>query len=75
MGCLVQLFTLEELKALDERHLAILRDAILSEVRTSPEIREVLRAKLRPVYDQLKPQEAPRKRARGSGSRSATRKK
>jgi hypothetical protein len=62
MGALTQLFTIEELKRLNEKHLAILRDALLTEIRTSPEIREILSNKLRPVYDQLGP------RAKGAGS-------
>jgi hypothetical protein len=50
-----QLLTIDELKALSERDLEILRDAIRNEIINSPEIREILRAKARQVYAQLKP--------------------
>jgi hypothetical protein len=46
------LFTVEELEALDEKQLAILDAAILREIQTSPEIREMLRAKMKAeLYD------------------------
>jgi hypothetical protein len=68
MGRLTQLFSIEELEALDHKHLAILRDAFITELQTSPEINNILRAKLRPLYDRFKPQ-APPSHARGSRSR------
>ena len=50
--CLRHLFTVEELEALDEKQLAILDAAILREIQTSPEIREMLRAKMKAeLYD------------------------
>jgi hypothetical protein len=53
---IMPLFSVEELDALNEKQLKILRDAVLSEVHSSPEIREILKAKVRPVYDQLRRQ-------------------
>src|SRR2546426_11492705 len=50
-----QFLTIDELKALSETDLEILRDAIRNEIINSPEIREILRAKARQVYAQLKP--------------------
>ena len=50
-----QFLTIDELKALSETDLEILRDAIRNEIINSPEIREILRAKVRQVYAQLKP--------------------
>jgi len=54
MAELSRLFSIEELKALSEKDLEILRDAIRSEMSTSPEIREILRAKARQVYAELR---------------------
>jgi hypothetical protein len=53
---IMPLFTIEELDALDERQLKMLRDAVMSEVHSSPEIQEILKAKMRPLYDQLRRQ-------------------
>jgi hypothetical protein len=75
MGCLVQLFTVEELQALDEKQLVILRDVLLNELRTSPDIRAVLDKKLRPMYEQYKSRDVPAAPARRSVSRPAPRKK
>ncbi len=61
MADLTQLFSIAELKALDEKELEILRDAVRHEIRTSPTIRKILRAKTRPVYNQLKPKGRRRK--------------
>jgi hypothetical protein len=63
---IMPLFTIEELDALDEKQLKILRDAVLSEVHCSPEIREILKAKVRPVYDQLRRQGRPAPRRRST---------
>jgi len=40
---------MEELEELDERQLAILKNAIKREISTSPEIHKVLRDKFAPV--------------------------
>jgi hypothetical protein len=61
MGRLTQLFSIAELKALDEKQLEILRDAVLHEMQTSPAIRRLLRAKTRRVYNQLKSKSRRRK--------------
>ena len=55
MAALTQLFTVEELSALDETDLEILRDAVLYQIRTSPSIRKILRGKTLGVYKKLTP--------------------
>jgi hypothetical protein len=61
MSCLTHLFSPEELEALDEKQLAILDDAILREIQTSPEIRDMLRKKLKvSLYDKWIAKGAPR---------------
>jgi hypothetical protein len=42
MGFLNQLFSGEQLEALDDKERQILRDAILKQIQTSPEIRDIL---------------------------------
>ena len=52
MSCLLHLFTVEELQALDQKQLAILDDAILREIQTSKEVRDLLRKKMKAtLYD------------------------
>jgi hypothetical protein len=53
MAGFTDLFSIEELKALDEKELKILYDAIRREIYCSPEIRRILREKARQVYQQL----------------------
>jgi hypothetical protein len=54
MGCkLTDLFSIEELQALDQKQLDLLRDALVSEIRTSTEIRSLLRTRLHAVYSAL----------------------
>ena len=63
---LSHLFSTEELETLDQKQLDILNDLLLHEVRTSPEIRNLLHAKLRPVYTRwTSPRRPPRSRGRG----------
>jgi hypothetical protein len=46
------LFSIKELEELDEKQLAILEAVILREIQTSPQIREMLRKKIKAeVYD------------------------
>ena len=54
MANLHQLFTVEELKALDAKELEILKDAIRNEVASSDAILQILKARARAVYAQLK---------------------
>jgi hypothetical protein len=61
MSMMSYLFPLNELKKMDPEHLEMLHDAIQHHVHNSPEIRKILRAELRPVYDQLKKSKEPRK--------------
>jgi hypothetical protein len=46
MGFMTQLFSAKELEALDEKESQILRDAILQQIQTSPEINTILRKML-----------------------------
>jgi hypothetical protein len=54
MGIMIQLFSVEELKALDVKGIEILKDAIRKELRTSPAVSNAIRANVRAVYEQLK---------------------
>ncbi|HEX9201356.1 MAG TPA: hypothetical protein VF865_17485 [Acidobacteriaceae bacterium] len=54
MGGRYKLFSIEEINALDASQLDELRDAVVREIEKSPEIRELLRAKVRRTYDKLK---------------------
>lgn len=50
--CLIRLFSIKELEALDEKQLAILADAIRLEIRSSDEITKILRKNLKKeLYD------------------------
>jgi hypothetical protein len=49
-----QLFSIDELKALDEKELEIIRDAIRDEIVSSPEILRIVKARVQGVYTQLK---------------------
>lgn len=53
MGIFPPVYPDEELEVLDERQREILRDAVLQQLQTSPEIRRLLREKTLPVYNQL----------------------
>ena len=67
---LAHLFSIEELAALDEKHLEILRNAVLHEIRTHPELHRILRERAHERYNEFRLQARPR-RTRGSGSTSA----
>jgi hypothetical protein len=58
-----QLFSIDELNALDVKELEILKQAIRHEMATSPEIREILRTKALQVYPQLRPGYTPEERS------------
>jgi hypothetical protein len=47
MACLFHIFTAEELKDLNERQLLLLDEAIIHELQTSKEIRDLIRSKLK----------------------------
>ena len=64
MSKLTQLFAVAELKLLHPKDLDALRERILHHVRTSPEIRRILKRKLRPEFDRLKPKARKRRRAK-----------
>jgi hypothetical protein len=51
---LVRLFTPEQLQALDQKQLAILKNLIENEVDTNDQIRQILKAKFDPMYNTLK---------------------
>jgi hypothetical protein len=54
MALLHQLFDVDDLKNLDAKELEILKDAITHEIRTNPDIRNVLFRRAHEVYRQLK---------------------
>jgi hypothetical protein len=54
MADLHRLFTLDELKDLDQKDLEILRTTIAYVLRTDDEIRVILRRRVRDVYNRLK---------------------
>jgi hypothetical protein len=54
MGIMIQLFSVEELMALDVKDIEILKDAIRKELRTSPAVSNAIRANVRAVYEKLK---------------------
>jgi hypothetical protein len=73
--CLTHVFSVQELEALDEKQLAILNAAILREIQTSPEIRQVLRKKMKAdLYDRWRAagrtERAPRRAQRPRPRRS-----
>jgi hypothetical protein len=49
-----QLFSVEELKGLDEKELEIIKDAIRDEIASSQEILRIVKARARGLYTQLK---------------------
>jgi hypothetical protein len=49
------MISIPELQALDAKELDILREAIRNEITTNPDIRRILQAKARAVYDELRP--------------------
>jgi hypothetical protein len=53
MGLMSPVYPPEELNALDEKQRRILQEAILHQLQTSPEIRNMLRMKTLPVYEKL----------------------
>jgi hypothetical protein len=71
MDAYITLFSIEELDALDEKQLEMLRqlvrNEILNEIRTNSDFRNNLRGKLEPIKNQFRPQGRPQ-RARGSRS-------
>ena len=58
---LAHLFSIEELAALDEKQLEILRNAVLHEVRTHPELQRILRERAHARYDEFRVQSRARR--------------
>jgi hypothetical protein len=54
MGDVFKLFSAAQIKALDQKQIRALRKAVQLEIRNSPEIRKLLKAKVRPHYNRLK---------------------
>ena len=50
MSCLIHVFCIEKLEKLDEKQLALLDEAILHEIKTNPQITELLKAKMETLY-------------------------
>ena len=59
MALLHQLFSVEDLRALDAKELDIILSAIQHEIITSPRIREILLERAHQVYSQLRPGSTP----------------
>jgi hypothetical protein len=53
MGDLIRWLSIEELEKLDPHQLGLLKAAIEREISSSDEIKKLLDAKLRPVYDRM----------------------
>lgn len=70
MSFISYLFPLRELKTMDPQQLEMLHNAIQHHMHSSPEIRKILRAKVRPMYDQLR-----QSKGRGKGKKPARTKK
>lgn len=73
MGCLNHIFDPEELEDLDHKQLTILDDAIQQEIRSSPDIKNMLRQKMQEKLlkrwkDQAQKKAAPRKKGAPGGS-------
>jgi len=70
MGDFMQMFTFPELEALldtlDEKQLTLLRNAIVHEIRTNPQIRDILREKFLPVHQRWTSRGRPRRSPRSS---------
>jgi hypothetical protein len=62
MAAMMQCFSIEELEALDEHQLALLRFAIEREVRNNPDIHKIIRDKFGPMRDRMAAQRRPRRR-------------
>jgi len=52
-----QLFSTAQLNALSKTKRKTLYNAFARQIRTSPQIRRILKAKLRPVFNRLKPKD------------------
>ena len=65
MSDLMQCFSIEELEALDEHQLALLRFAIQRDVRINPDIKKIIKDKFGPLRDRM----ASEHRRRGARSR------
>jgi hypothetical protein len=63
MSDVMQCFTIEELEALDEHQVNLLRFAIQRDVRTNPDIHKIIRGKFGPMYQRMAAGRAPRKAA------------
>jgi hypothetical protein len=54
MGGFAPIYDSEETEELSEKDRQTLRDAVLHELNTHPEIRELLRKRTLPLYEKLK---------------------
>jgi hypothetical protein len=66
MARLTQLFSLAELRDMDDQQRKLLREVITSEVRSNPEIHRILSGKLRERLGEFQRQARP-EQARGPG--------
>ena len=58
---LAHLFSIDELAALNEKQLEILRNAVLYEIRTHPELQRILSERAHARYDEFQVQRRPRR--------------
>jgi len=63
---LVHLFSVDELKALDEQQLHLLKHYVDSEIMTNPDVLRILGERARARYEEIRAPGRPR-RARGPG--------
>ena len=50
---MIQLFTLKQLEAMEQKDYDILKNTILKQLETNSEILKVLEKKVRPIYKQM----------------------
>ena len=68
---MIQLFSLKQLDAMEQKDYDILKNMILKQLETNSEILQVLEKKVRPVYKQM----AAKKKTRPIGKRPTAKKK
>ena len=57
---MIQLFTLKQLDAMEQKDYDILKNTILKQLETNSEILKVLEKKVRPIYQQMAAKTKPR---------------
>ena len=70
---MIQLFSLKQLKAMEQKDYDILKNTILEQLETNSEILKVLKKKLRPIYKQIAAQTKTRPIGRPPTAKKGTR--